>query len=114
MKSSPRTPEALLEALEPYTPGLVHFIPVRELTDGFGYGRIQAQVDQVIFQYLLIKRRVLAGKAEMNFHEVEQKVQRLVKRQDFGIMFPVSYWLVEYAAWIKVTTGDDSAWKAIL
>jgi hypothetical protein len=114
MSTPPRTPEALLEALEPYAPGLIAFIPVRELTDGFGYGRIQLQVDQVIFQYLLIKRRILAIEAGMNFFEVEKKVQQITGRQKFGEIEAVSYWLIEYAAWLRVTTGDDSAWKAIL
>lgn len=73
-----------------------------------GHGRIKAMQWQVIFQDLLISRRFMAQRAELNFYETEKKAQASVNRVSKTLSAELN-WLMGYLAFRKICIPSDSA-----
>ena len=88
--------------------GLESYSEVLNFVSGTGGGRIAAMQWQVIFQHLLIRRRVLVQGAALNFYEFEKKATAAVKR--LGVDDPHLTWLLVYLYTRKVARGDSEGW----
>lgn len=76
--------------------------------DDRGHGRIKAMQWQVVFQDLLIARRFMAQRAELNFYETEKKAQVSVNRVSKDLSSELN-WLMGYLAFRKICYPSDSA-----
>lgn len=76
--------------------------------DDRGHGRIKAMQWQVIFADLLISRRFMAQRAELNFYETEKKAQASVNRVSKNLSAELN-WLMGYLAFRKICYPSDSA-----
>lgn len=76
---------------------------------GSGHGRIRAMQWQVVFQHLLVRRRSMCIRAQLDFYEVEKKAEAAVKRLKLEIS-PELSWLLVYAQTMKIVLGEPELW----
>ena len=84
--------------------------PVFEYVSDAGHGRIQAQLEGVLFQHLLILRRQAVQDAGMNFYQVEQQVTRKIKKLDD--LSPLNHIFAVYAL-TMLATGRSEPWDEL-
>lgn len=105
--------EDLLRAVSRHAPGLETYAPVLETQEGFGYGRLRAAQEGIIFQHLLVLRRTMCQEAALNFYAVQEYAEKKLKRQKLPDLSPLASILLIFALTVEKTQNDTSLWSEL-
>lgn len=96
----------MLDVVARHVPGFGVYADVLDVQDGVGHGRIRASQEGLIFQHLLILRRMMVQDAGLNFYDVQDKSYKLVGKKNLDAMPSLASYLLVYAATRQVVLGD--------
>lgn len=86
--------------------GMDAYSEVLNFVSGIADGRVAAMQWQVIFQHLLVRRRVLCRTHLRDFYEVEKIAEKVVKK--LGVQDPHLNWLLVYLYTNAMLSPKDS------
>ena len=99
--------------LRPYL-DLDAYLRLLEEVQTLDHGRIEAMIHGVMHQHMAVARRSMAFQYRVSVYETEMKVHAAMKRLKLGIEPGIHYWLLEHAGFVKVCTGDKTAWQGMV
>ena len=103
----------MISVVARHVPGFGVYEAVLQVQGDIGHGRVRAAQEGLIFQHLLILRRMMVQDAGLNFYEVQDKSYKIVGKKNLDSMPSLAGYLLVYAATRQVVLDDRETLKTM-